>query len=163
MKTEASARVPDSWIWIVAALVVALDQWAKSWALRVLADGDVRTLWPRLLDFIFVRNTHGAYGLFGDRPWFLIGLSLVAFLVIFFSFRSRAHDSRAISIALGFVLGGAAGNVIDRIHYHFVIDFIRIIPLPIFEVFNVADAAISLGIVFIILASIGRKESLPQP
>lgn len=114
-----------------------------------------------MLDLVFVRNAHGAYGLFGDQPWFLIGLSVVAFLVIFFSFRSRARDSRSIAVSLGCVLGGAAGNVIDRIHYHFVIDFIRIIPLPIFEVFNVADAAISIGIVFIILASLTKKESLP--
>jgi signal peptidase II len=163
VKAKASARLSDALIWIVAIVVVALDQWAKFWAIRALADGEVRTLWPRMLDLIFVRNAHGAYGLFGDRPWFLIGLSLVAFLVIFFSFRTRARASRSIAFALGAVLGGAAGNVIDRIHYHYVIDFVRIIPLPIFEVFNLADAAISLGIVFIILASLTRKESLPQP
>jgi signal peptidase II len=56
------------------------------------------------------------------------------------------------------VLGGAIGNVIDRLHYHFVVDFIRIIPLPIFEVFNIADTAISIGIVSIVIACLTRDE-----
>ena len=121
---------------------------------------------PHLLDFVFVRNTHGAYGLFGDQPWFLIAISFVAFVVIFLSFRERAQHSRFIASALGLVLGGAIGNVIDRLHYHFVVDFIRIIPLPIFEVFNIADSAISIGIVLILLISLTRSdrpgETTPQ-
>jgi signal peptidase II len=164
VKAQAPARLPGVLIWVTAAVIIALDQWAKAWALDTLTDGKIRALVlaPQLIDFVFVRNTHGAYGLFGDSPIFLIGLSLVAFLVIFFSFRARALHSHFISLSLGLVLGGAIGNIVDRIHYHFVVDFIRIIPLPIFEVFNIADTAISVGIVLIILASLMRKEVTPE-
>ncbi len=123
------------------------------WALRALADGTVHPFIPGLVDWMFVQNTHGAYGLFGDHPGFLITISLVAFVTIFFSFRQRAEQSLPTALALGGVLGGALSNIYDRLHYHFVVDFIQLTPLPIFEVFNIADSAILIGIVAILIIS----------
>lgn len=158
MKAALASRSTSFIIWIVAVLVAGIDQWSKAWALRALPDSPPHTVVPHTLDFVFVRNTHGAYGLFGDQPWFLIAISFVAFIVIYLSFRERAQHSIFVASSLGLVLGGAIGNVIDRLHYHFVVDFIRILPLPIFEVFNLADTAISVGIVLILIISLTRNE-----
>ncbi len=147
--------------WIVAVLILALDQLSKHWVVAHVNDGRAHTVIPGLLDWIFVQNTHGAYGLFGDRPWFLIGIAALAFVVLWLHFRDRAQHSQLTAISLGFVLGGAIGNIADRLHYGFVVDFIRVLPLPIFEVFNVADAAISLGIVALVVTSLRNETATP--
>jgi len=60
-------------------------------------------------------------------------------------------------------VGGAVGNIVDRLHYGFVIDFISVRPLPIFEVFNVADMCVSLGVVLLIGLSWVAASMQPEP
>ena len=107
VQPAATPRITGIYLWLTALLVVGFDQWSKSWVLRALADGSIKTIVPHLLDFIFVRNTHGAYGLFGNQPWFLISISFVAFVIIYLSFRERANHSLLVATSLGLVLGGA--------------------------------------------------------
>lgn len=145
--------------WIIAAFLVIADQLSKAAVTAHLAPGAVHPVIPRVLDFAYVENTRGAYGLFGDRPWFLIMISLVAFAVIWLAFRERARTSAVIATALGLVLGGAVGNVADRLHYGYVVDFIRVQPLPFFEVFNLADMGISIGIAVIIVLSLRGERN----
>ncbi len=145
--------------WIVALLLLVVDQLSKVLVVKNFRVGEVRHVVPKLLDWVFVQNTRGAYGLFGDRPIFLIVIALVAFAAIWLAFRERATRDPRIAIALGTVLGGAIGNVADRIHYGFVVDFIQVIPLPFFEVFNIADMGISLGITAIIIISLRDERT----
>jgi signal peptidase II len=145
--------------WITALVLILLDQLSKSYVVAHLADGRVHSLIGSLVQVVFVQNTRGAYGLFGDRPWFLIMIALVAFGVIWLAFRERAKRSTIVALALGAVLGGAIGNVADRLHYGFVVDFIRVTPLPFFEVFNVADMGITVGIATIVLSTLRGQET----
>jgi signal peptidase II len=144
--------------WVIALLFLVIDQISKWLIVKNLREGQMHGVIPHLLDWVFVENTRGAYGLFGDRPWFLIAIALLAFGAIWLAFRDRAQKSPAMAIALGVVLGGAIGNVLDRLHYGFVVDFIRIVPMPFFEVFNIADSGILVGILTIIYLSL-RTET----
>lgn len=122
-----------------------------------IATGESRTILPHLLEWSLVENTRGAYGLLGGSPIALILFSLIGLGCIAAAFW-RLTQRPIVAIALGAVAGGACSNVLDRLRDGFVVDFIHLIPLPIFEVFNLADAAICLGMATLILATL-RPES----
>ena len=79
--------------WIIALIFFIIDQLTKWQIVSHFRLGQVHNVIPGLLDWVFVENTRGAYGLFGDRPWFLITISLVAFVAIWLAFRKRAATS----------------------------------------------------------------------
>jgi signal peptidase II len=144
---------------LVAAAVFTADQASKHAVIAALVPGDVRPAIPYLLDWTLVKNFHGAYGLFGDKSVVLIGLGAVVLVGLWVSLRAQLAQSRAARIAYGAIVGGAIGNIADRLHYGFVVDFISVRPMPFFEVFNVADSAIVLGMVTLVLLSFIEKPA----
>jgi len=117
--------------------------------------GESRLIVPHLLYLTYVQNTHGAFGLFGDRIWFLIGLAVVVLGLFYAAFRDAAAQSLLVRIAFGAILGGAVGNIVDRIQRHFVVDFIDLRWWP---VFNVADSCITIGVILLVLGSAKRRS-----
>ena len=115
--------------------------------------GESHLIVPHLLYLTYVQNTHGAFGLFGDRIWFLIGLAVVVLGLFYAAFRDAAAQSLLVRIAFGAILGGAVGNIVDRIQRHFVVDFIDLRWWP---VFNVADSCITIGVILLVLGSAKR-------
>jgi signal peptidase II len=104
-----------------------------------------------LLKFHFVRNTGSAFGLFQGQTAILTFATFIAigFLVVFFL--RNARESALVALALSLLVGGAIGNLIDRIRLGYVIDWIK---LPNWPTFNVADSAITLGVVVLFVAII---------
>lgn len=127
------------------ALVGIADLLAKHAIVGSFVPGERRTIVPGLLTFTYVENAHGAMGLFGDRPALLVALAILALGVLGWFLRVPLRASAA-QVGFGLVAGGAIGNVVDRLVHGYVVDFIA---LPHFFVFNVADAAITLGLVAI--------------
>lgn len=128
----------------MAALVLVLDQAAKYLVMASLVPGQIRTLIPHLLQLTYVRNPGAAYGLLSGRRWLLAGAALLlAGLGLYLAPRLERTWERA---ALGLLIGGALGNMVDRVRWGLVTDFIEIKPLPIFQVFNLADVAITLAV-----------------
>ena len=141
----------------VAAVVFALDTASKRWVLANFQPGQSRIVIPHLLNWTFEQNQHGAFGLFGNSPVLLIAMALVVLVIFWFSFRDAASKSFVVRIAFGLILGGALGNIIDRIHYHFVVDFIDFYKIwP--NVFNVADSCITGGVILLILSSLANSR-----
>lgn len=136
----------------VAAVVLGLDALTKQWAMSALADGPVDLFGP--VRFSLVRNKAGAFGLGGAFVPFLAVAALV--LVIFMVTRGSATEKLPMAAALGLVLGGALGNVADRVFRSpgflqgAVVDFVDVGSWP---VFNVADSAITLGCGLLLYAS----------
>ena len=125
----------------VAAVVVAADQSTKSWAVHRLARGPVHVVWK--LDFELTYNSGGAFSF--ARGWapVLAGLAVVAVLLLLSAAR-RVH-SNVLAVALGLVVGGALGNLADRVfrsNHGSVVDFVA---LHFWPTFNVADACIVVG------------------
>jgi signal peptidase II len=142
----------------VAILVLWADQFSKHLILqRVHDDQYVRYIIPGLLRWNFARNVHGAFGLFGSNAVMLIGMAIVVLVLFWFSFRDAAARSRTVRIAFGMIVGGAIGNIVDRLHYGYVIDFIdfyRIWP----NIFNLGDSCITVGVGLLLLSSLVARR-----
>jgi signal peptidase II len=134
---------------IVAVFVFVLDRVTKIAVESNVAPGasvDVVGQWVRISH---VTNSGAAFGLLPERTTLLSILSVVAVLAIVFYYRRLAADSRLIAATLGMQLGGAFGNLVDRIGQGYVVDFVDVgIPGgPRFWAFNVADSSIVVGII----------------
>lgn len=139
-----------------AAAVIVLDQITKAWmlyGLHIREVGQIRVLEP-IFNLTFVLNRGVSFGLLtgGETGrWLLTVFSIVvAGLLAFWATRA---DRRLLITALGLIMGGALGNVIDRIRFGGVVDFLDFSGLYFPWVFNVADSAISIGVVLLILDS----------
>ena len=133
---------------LTALLVVATDQLSKLWIRSNLL---VEQSPPEAGFFrlTHVHNTGAAFGLFQDQTFALIIAALVSIAVLllyafFIYHRFPFLEDRLGKAALGLVLGGTVGNLIDRVHFGYVTDFIAV---GIWPVFNIADSAITVGII----------------
>lgn len=140
-------------LWLTAALVLIADQASKSFVMQHLAPDESVVAIPHTLWWTFVENTHGAFGLFGNSGTLLIVMAIVVLGVFWVAFREAARDSLVVRVAFGAIVGGAIGNILDRVHYHYVVDFIDLRWWP---VFNVADSCICVGVAVLVIASLRR-------
>jgi signal peptidase II len=133
---------------IIAAFVVALDQLSKHWVRSYL---DLYETIPLVgcLSLTNVRNTGSAFGLFANQAFLLTLVAIVALVTILLFYRYLSRISLLSSFALGLVFGGAVGNLIDRLRFGYVTDFIDVRLWRDFHwpAFNVADSAITVGAV----------------
>ncbi len=137
--------------------MLALDQWTKRLIVTQFLPGQSRTVVPQLLRWTYEPNRQGAFGLFRVSPVLLIGMAVVVLLIFWVSFRDAARRHTVVRIAFGMILGGAIGNIVDRLHYHYVVDFIDFYKVwP--NIFNVADACITAGVILLILSSLGTRR-----
>jgi signal peptidase II len=144
-------------LWLVAILVFVLDRASKAYVLGHVGGCTQREVIPGLLRCSYVENTHGAFGLFGNSPVLLIVLAVIVLGIFAYAFRDAVRQSNFVRIAFGMIAGGAVGNIVDRFQHRFVVDFIdfyRIWP----NVFNVADACITIGVALLVLAAIRRER-----
>ncbi|MGV8929198.1 MAG: signal peptidase II [Brevundimonas sp.] len=160
-----------------ALIVIVLDQMTKGWIMSGL---DLREMghiqvWPPLFNLTWVENRGVSFGLFGDGSarWMLSAFSIaVAGILGWWALKA---DRRVLITAIGLVMGGALGNVIDRIRFGFVVDFLDFsgprffLPsyLPGFLanqqvnfpwIFNVADSAICIGVILLIIDSVRAEQ-----
>lgn len=131
----------------LAAAVVVADQLSKLWAVQVLAPVGSRPFLPGLLELQFTTNTGAAFSLFTGSTRLLGLVSLLVALAVgtWIAWPSRRPLPLSRSLALGFLLGGAIGNGLDRWRLGAVVDFLALVPIS-FPVFNLADVAINLAV-----------------
>lgn len=140
-----------------AILVVILDQLTKAWMIDGLSLQEVGRVFvlPPVLNFSWVENTGVSFGLFGggEARW---GLSIFSLIVtVGLGWWALKADRRLLIAAIGLVMGGAVGNLIDRVRFGYVVDFIDFSGTGVFPwVFNIADSAITIGVVLLILDSL---------
>jgi len=152
---------------VPALVVVVLDQVTKA---LVLARMELHQSIPVVQDYFaltYVRNTGAAFGILagrfaGFRVPALLAVSLLALFVLLWFVRTIPAERRAVIVACGGVLGGAIGNMIDRAAYGEVIDFLDVyVGTYHWPAFNVADAAITVGVVVLCLDAI-RGAPAPE-
>jgi len=131
---------------IIAAFVVAMDQTSKLW---VMSHIDTQEIIPIVgcLSLTHVRNTGSAFGLFANQAFLLTLVAIVGLVTILLFYRYLSQASILGSLALGLVFGGAVGNLVDRLRFGYVTDFIDVRLWRDFHwpAFNVADSAITVG------------------
>jgi signal peptidase II len=140
--------------WLAAAVALALDQYTKTLVIGGFAPGESRIAIPHLLYWTFVQNYRGAFGLFGTQTWLLVGMALAVLAIFWYAFRDAAAQSALVRVAFGAIVGGAIGNIVDRFHYGYVVDFIDLRWWP---VFNVADSCVTIGVALLIISSLRRE------
>ena len=158
MATKKSGNSLIPWLGI-ALLVILLDQVTKTVILGLFPLDGSRTV-TSVFNIVRVHNTGAAFsflaGAAGWQRWFFIGLGAVAAAFIVWMLRCHGGQ-RLFSWALSLILGGALGNVIDRLLHGYVVDFIQVHYRGwYFPSFNVADSAITVGAVLLILDELRR-------
>lgn len=131
--------------WLLAAALLLLDQGSKLWALQRLAPGAIQPLLPGLLQLQRVSNTGAAFSMFSGSTQALAVVSLLVALGLVLVLLLRPPSLLSSALALGFLLGGTAGNGIDRWRLGAVVDFLEFVPIR-FPIFNIADVAINLAV-----------------
>jgi signal peptidase II len=147
----------------IAGAIIAADQISKHWVLEVFKlplKREVEVLGPFHLSMVWNRGV--SFGLFRAEVdwirWALVGFSVA--VAVFLAGWARKVERPLLAAAIGLVMGGAIGNVVDRIRFGAVADFIDFKALYFPWVFNVADSAISIGVLLLLLDSF-RNEKRP--
>jgi signal peptidase II len=165
-RMASPARRPlDIWLPI---LIVVVDQITKALVRANLPLHTSVTIVPGFMDFTHVRNTGAAFGFLNnvDFPYKSAVISLVAagaLVAVWFYAAGLEHQQRLARIGLVLILGGAAGNLIDRVVEGSVVDFVDVYWRSYhFWAFNVADSAITIGVSLMILEMLGLRTDVPK-
>jgi len=141
----------------IALLVMVADQASKWLAVTYLKSASIALL--PVLKLVLTYNRGAAFGFLDDKPgWqngLFIAIAIVISVIILQMIRQLERADLQVRIALWAVLGGALGNLLDRVRIGAVVDFIQV--SPYFPVFNVADSAITIGAALLIMDALGLK------
>jgi signal peptidase II len=138
----------------LAGLVLLADQLTKAWIVANIEPGRPLPLFGDLVRLVFSQNTGALFGLFRDNAtlFAIVSIGVIAAIAIY---HGRSPRSALLSTALGLLLGGALGNLIDRLRLGYVVDFVDAgIGNVRFYTFNVADSAISGALLLILLLAV---------
>ncbi|SRR5258707_263698 len=159
--TARRARIYDAFALLTAIVVISLDQWTKALVVEHLGPPDFGPPVPLIgpyLTLYYIRNRGAAFSMFNTNGPILIALIAVAVIVIVYLYlRMLNTGSLLYKLIFGLIIGGAAGNLLDRFTHGSVVDFIWFQIPQIgfsFAIFNLADAAISVGVVLLFLTLI---------
>ena len=142
----------------LAATVAVLDQLTKAWLTAMLSPGESVQVIGDYVRLVHGQNNGALFGLFRESA-LLFGIVSVGVIALIVVYHARSGRSAYLSVTLGLLLGGAIGNLIDRFRLGYVVDFVDIgIGSLRFYTFNVADMAISLSLILLVLLAI--KPSL---
>jgi signal peptidase II len=159
-----------SWrhVWLLPAMIacgiVLLDQWTKRLIItsEMLHHGHQIEVVSGFFNIVYTRNTGAAWGMFAQHTKLLALLSATVLVIVVVGYRRFAGPWVERALAISLVLGGIAGNMIDRIWYDGVIDFLDFgIGIHRWPAFNVADSAICVGVAIYVLSSFIRPEDGP--
>jgi signal peptidase II len=154
----------------LTALIVVLDQVTKAWLVSILRPGESVPVADDLVRLVNAQNNGGLFGLLRGQalPFAALSLIVIGLIVLY---HGRSGRSAYLTITLGLLLGGAIGNLVDRVRLGYVVDFVDAgIGSLRWYTFNVADAAISFAILLLIAASLrpaltawnpGRRSAVP--
>ncbi len=144
---------------LIASLVIIIDRFAKFLVFNNLLEGQSIGVVPKIFHITLVLNTGAAFGLFKEgNQFFIVSSFIVAALIFLYVIFDKEKDVLKLS-ALGLILGGAIGNLIDRLLFGYIIDFLD---LRVWPVFNIADSAITVGSVLLLLRLFLPKKCYTQ-
>ena len=137
-----------------ALLALALDQLSKIWVRANLPEGAQLPLLPGWIHLEHVHNHGAAWGVLAGHRWLLIGFTVAVTIMVLSSAREVAARGTLAALGFGLILGGALGNLIDRVMFGYVTDFFDLDTpvewLRTFPVFNIADSALTVGVILML-------------
>jgi len=153
-------RRPDPWFLGSALVVFGVDQASKALVQMHMRLGEsIPLVGPVRLTYVL--NSGAAFGLFPGATGFLVLASFVGILLVLYLYRFQWGQGRLLRLALGLQLGGATGNLVDRLRTGYVVDFID---LRVWPIFNLADSSIVVGLTLLLaLTLLDRPRREPEP
>jgi signal peptidase II len=158
-----STRLP--WLLSLSLLVVALDRVSKLWVTHHLAIGDAKIVIPGIFRITHVLNSGAAFSLFAETAspntvrWSLVGFSVIAAILVGVILWRMGRRITPTTVALALILGGAIGNLYDRIRFASVTDFLEVhIYHYHWPDFNLADSSIVIGGILLVLESLRSSD-----
>ena len=151
----------------VSAPVIILDQLTKYLVSTIVQVCQSHTVIPGIFDITHIYNPGGAFGFLADngvlvqKIFFIFFSIIAAAFLLYFYFNSENRKEKVLSVGFALIFGGAVGNIIDRIRYGKVLDFLDVyIGNYHWPVFNIADSAISIGMAIFIYSLIFKKNEV---
>ena len=148
-------RARMGWFAGAAILALALDQLSKIWIRANLPEGAQLPLIPGWIHLEHVKNHGAAWGVLAGQKWLLIAFTIAVTALVVSSAREVSRRGKLAAIGFGWILGGALGNLIDRVMFGYVTDFFDLDTparwLQTFPVFNVADSALTAGVILMLV------------
>ena len=150
-------RSVQGWVFLVAALVFIADRLTKYVIVNSLSAAESIRVIPGIFHVTLVLNNGAAFGIFRNMGAMFILMTFVAVvLILLYVLKSKAM-SAPVTAAFGLILGGALGNLVDRIKFGYVIDFLD---FRVWPVFNIADSAITIGAAILVLSIVTNRAKL---
>ncbi len=152
---------------LVSLAVLLLDQWTKGIITRAFDVHQSRTVVGGLFDLTYVRNSGAAFGLFASvdssiKAIILNSVAVLVFIVVSAYALRSSHKSVRLQVGFSLILGGAIGNLLDRVRFGYVVDFLDFsISGHHWPAFNVADSAICIGVGLLFLDMLRNEEEKP--
>jgi len=146
--------------YVIALFVIAIDQISKWLIVKNMELGMSIPIIDNVLYITSHRNRGAAWGILENKMWFFYIITVVFVVFIVMYMKKYAQTDKLLGISLGLILGGAIGNFIDRVFRQEVVDFIHVYIFSYnYPVFNVADSALCIGVVLIIIQTLleGKK------
>ncbi|AOM12539.1 MULTISPECIES: lipoprotein signal peptidase LspA [Bacillus cereus group] len=146
--------------YVIALFVIAIDQISKWLIVKNMELGTSIPIIDNVLYITSHRNRGAAWGILENKMWFFYIITVVFVVFIVFYMKKYAKTDKLLGISLGLIFGGAIGNFIDRVFRQEVVDFIHVYIFSYnYPVFNIADSALCIGVVLIIIQTLleGKK------
>lgn len=148
--------------YLVAVIIVALDQWTKWLVVNNMELGERIPLLDPTFALLSHRNRGAAWGMLEGQIWLFSIVTVIVIAGILYYFHKEAKGKPLFQLSLMIILGGAIGNFIDRLYLGEVVDFIDVL-IPIinydFPIFNIADAALTIGVVMVMIVLFLEEKS----
>lgn len=150
----------------IVGLVILGDQLSKIWIVHNFQMYETREIIPSFFNLIYVVNTGAAFSMFADvdsawRHYFFVGVACVACVGLTYMASTLRRESSLFMVSLACIAGGAIGNLIDRLYYGHVVDFLDVyLGSYHWPAFNIADSAICVGaVMYIVLSFLQEREA----
>lgn len=150
----------------IAALVILLDQLMKGWIIATMRLHDAYPVIDGFFNIIYVRNPGAAFGFLAGaspifRSVFFLAVTLAAIFLILHYLRQTKIEEITLVLSLALILAGAVGNLIDRVRFGEVVDFLDVyVGTYHWPAFNVADAAITTGAALLVILLLGKRKEM---
>lgn len=151
---------------VVAGGVIIIDQVSKYVVQHIMTLHNYKEVIPGLFNLTYIQNRGAAFGLFGGaanslRLALLIGVSLFALIILFFMYLRTSEKDLLVHTSLAMIIGGAIGNLLDRVRLQLVIDFLDFYWRGFhWPAFNIADSAITIGTIMLMFVFMFSKKEL---
>ncbi|WP_339227623.1 signal peptidase II [Oceanobacillus sp. FSL K6-2867] len=143
------------WYYVIALFIIGIDQITKWIIVSTMEIGDRITIIENFFYITSHRNSGAAWGILQGQMLFFYIITAIVVLGIIYYMQKFAKNDMFLAVGLSFILGGAIGNFIDRLFHQEVVDFADFYIFNYnFPIFNVADSALTIGVIFVIIATI---------